>query len=186
MAAIRAPETLVTEPQAPLADLLAAAGGTDGALADPALLTRLGLKVGDRITLGGPALRHPRDDRLRARQDRGRHRLRAAADRVAGGPAPHRPRAAGQPQPLELPASAAGRPTIAGLDAAAARIAAAAPQAGWEMRARTNADPRFSKSIERFTQFLTLVGFTALIVGGVGVANAVNAFVERKRPRSRP
>ncbi len=31
------------------------------------------------------------------------------------------------------------------------------------------------------TQFLTLVGLTALLVGGVGVANAVRAFVERKR-----
>ncbi|WP_369334404.1 FtsX-like permease family protein, partial [Serratia marcescens] len=45
----------------------------------------------------------------------------------------------------------------------------------------SDADPRFAKSIERFTQFLTLVGLTALIVGGVGVANAVHAFVERKR-----
>ena len=34
----------------------------------------------------------------------------------------------------------------------------------------------------RFTQFLTLVGLTALVVGGAGVANAVRAFVERKRP----
>ena len=44
-----------------------------------------------------------------------------------------------------------------------------------------NADPRFAKNIERFTQFLTLVGLTALLVGGVGVANAVRGFVDRKR-----
>ncbi len=44
---------LVTEPQAPLADLLAGTDGVPGALADPALLTRLDLKPGDRITLAG-------------------------------------------------------------------------------------------------------------------------------------
>jgi putative ABC transport system permease protein len=54
-------------------------------------------------------------------------------------------------------------------------------EAGWEIRTRLNADPRFSSNIERFTQFLTLVGLTALLVGGVGVANAVTAFIDRKR-----
>ena len=55
------------------------------------------------------------------------------------------------------------------------------PEAGWEIRSRVNADPRFASNIERFTQFLTLVGLTALLVGGVGVANAVRGFVDRKR-----
>jgi putative ABC transport system permease protein len=58
---------------------------------------------------------------------------------------------------------------------------AALPEAGWEIRSRTNADPRFARNIERFSQFLTLVGLTALLVGGVGVANAVRGFVDRKR-----
>ncbi len=66
------------------------------------------------------------------------------------------------------------------LDPVEARVRQAAPEAGWQVRSRANADPRFAQSIERFTQFLTLVGLTALIVGGVGVANAVHAFVERK------
>jgi hypothetical protein len=57
----------------------------------------------------------------------------------------------------------------------------ALPEAGWEIRSRVNADPRFARNIERFTQFLTLVGLTALMVGGVGVANAVKGFVDRKR-----
>jgi putative ABC transport system permease protein len=35
--------------------------------------------------------------------------------------------------------------------------------------------------VERFTQFLTLVGLTALLVGGVGVANAVKSHLDRKR-----
>jgi len=56
------------------------------------------------------------------------------------------------------------------------------PNAGWRIRSRDNAAPALSRNIERFSDFLTLVGLTALIVGGVGVANAVRAFLETKRP----
>ena len=56
------------------------------------------------------------------------------------------------------------------------------PEAGWSIRSRTNAAPGLSRNIERFSQFLTLVGLTALVVGGVGVANAVASFVDLKRP----
>ncbi len=171
---------LVTEPAAPLAGLLAREEGAYGAVVDPVLLTRLDLKVGDRITVAGTPIA------IRAT-------LVSEPDRIANGIG-FGPRmlisrpaldATGLVQPgslnrwsyrLQLPAL-----SDADLDRRAAAIAAAAPDAGWEMRARSNADPRFAKSIERFTQFLTLVGLTALIVGGVGVANAVAAFVERKR-----
>ncbi|MEO1067382.1 MAG: FtsX-like permease family protein, partial [Pseudomonadota bacterium] len=68
-------------------------------------------------------------------------------------------------------------------DVTAAREAteSALPQAGWRIRARDNASPGLSRNIERFAQFLTLVGLTALIVGGVGVANAVTAYLDSKR-----
>ena len=171
---------LVTEPAEPLTDLLAERDGASGAVADPVLLTRLGLKVGDRITIAGKPFA------IRAT-------LVSEPDRIANGIG-FGPRvlishpaldAMGLIQPgslnrwsyrLRIPETA-----DADLERRAAAIAKAVPDAGWEMRARTNADPRFAKSIERFTQFLTLVGLTALIVGGVGVANAVAAFVERKR-----
>ena len=55
------------------------------------------------------------------------------------------------------------------------------PDAGWRIRSRSNAAPALSRNIERFSQFLTLVGLTALIVGGVGVANAIRAYLEGKR-----
>jgi putative ABC transport system permease protein len=58
---------------------------------------------------------------------------------------------------------------------------AAAPTAGWRIRDRAHASPRLQTSIDRFTQVLTLVGLTALIVGGVGVANAVRGHLETKR-----
>jgi len=171
---------LVTEPAAPLSSLLAERDGAYGAVVDPVLLTRLDLKVGDRITVAGTPIV------VRAT-------LIAEPDRIAAGigfgPRVIVSRAAldatGLVQPgslnrwsyrLQLPDA-----SDAEIERRAAAIATAAPEAGWEMRARSNADPRFAKSIERFTQFLTLVGLTALIVGGVGVGNAVAAFVERKR-----
>lgn len=55
------------------------------------------------------------------------------------------------------------------------------PDAGWRIRSRDNAAPALTRSVERFSQFLTLVGLTSLVVGGVGVANATRAFLETKR-----
>jgi len=57
------------------------------------------------------------------------------------------------------------------------------PRPDGEVRTRTKVSPQFSRDLDRFTQFLTLVGLTALIIGGVGVANAIRAFVARNRRR---
>ena len=54
-------------------------------------------------------------------------------------------------------------------------------EAGWEIRTRTNASPQLERNVERFTQFLTIVGLTALLVGGVGVGNAVKSHLDRRR-----
>lgn len=171
---------VVTDPAQPLTDILAERDGVLGAVADPVLLTRLDLKVGDRIVIAGKSFA------IRAT-------LVSEPDRIANGigfgPRVLITHAALDQTGLIRPGSLnrwSYRLRIPGADDAdlarrAAAIAKAAPDAGWEMRTRSNADPRFAKSIERFTQFLTLVGLTALIVGGVGVANAVAAFVERKR-----
>ncbi|UMY17924.1 FtsX-like permease family protein [Methylobacterium organophilum] len=171
---------LVTEPKAPLADLLVERDGAYGAVADPALLTRLDLKPGDRITIAGTpvAIRASlvsEPDRIGTGLGFGPRLLVSMAAL----------RATGLIQPgslnrwsyrLQLPDT-----SDTALEAATKAIAKTQPEAGWEVRSRSNADPRFATSIERFTQFLTLVGLTALIVGGVGVANAVRAFVDRKR-----
>lgn len=55
------------------------------------------------------------------------------------------------------------------------------PAAGWRVERRSEAAPNLRDSIGRFAQFLTLVGLTSLAVGGVGVGNAVRAFLLRKR-----
>ena len=80
---------------------------------------------------------------------------------------------------LSLPG---GGPSDEKLAAVSAAVKAALPDAGFEIRTRKNVSPEFSRGLERFSQFLTLVGLTSLIIGGVGIANAITVFVERKKP----
>ncbi|MEQ9121004.1 MAG: ABC transporter permease, partial [Alphaproteobacteria bacterium] len=46
------------------------------------------------------------------------------------------------------------------------------PDAGWRIRDRSDGAPGVRRFVERVALFLSLVGLTALVVGGVGVANA--------------
>ena len=78
-------------------------------------------------------------------------------------------------------AAAAERHERRGRQARRSAARARFPQAGWEIRSRSNASPRLERSVERFTQFLTIVGLTALLVGGVGVGNAVKSHLDRRR-----
>ncbi|MGI9407064.1 MAG: ABC transporter permease [Hyphomicrobiaceae bacterium] len=63
----------------------------------------------------------------------------------------------------------------------ATRIKAVFAQRGFSVRDRRNPAPGITTAIDRFRQFLTLVGLTAMLVGGVGVANAVSAYLDDKR-----
>ena len=48
---------------------------------------------------------------------------------------------------------------------------------GWRIRDPSAAAPGISRVIEQTSQFMTLVGLTALLVGGIGVANGVRAWL---------
>nr|WP_236841718.1 FtsX-like permease family protein [Bosea sp. PAMC 26642] len=174
--------TVTTDQPAPLSELLAQRDGVFGAVADPVLFGRLGLQVGDTISVGAAKVQ------LRAN-------LVSEPDKIAAGvgfgPRLLMPqealRATGLLQPgslvrwtyrVILPATASND---AALDALIASAGTQQRDAGWEIRSRANANPGFQRNLERFTQFLTLVGLTALLVGGVGVANAVRRFVEAKK-----
>ncbi len=52
------------------------------------------------------------------------------------------------------------------------------PSAGWRIRTLADAAPGLQRWVDRIAMFLGLVGLTALLVGGVGVANAVRGFVD--------
>jgi putative ABC transport system permease protein len=164
----------------PLGVALEARDGVFGAVADPALLTRLGVATGARLTVGAAAVE------LRAV-------LKSEPDKLAGGIA-FGPRliiseAALRATGLLLPGSLVRwhhRLRLAdgserGVTAVVAAARAQFPEAGWEIRTHTNASPQLERNVERFTQYLTLVGLTALLIGGVGVANAVKSHLDRKR-----
>jgi putative ABC transport system permease protein len=176
--------TLASEPPltGPVADALGERDGAWGALAPRLLFDRLGIAVGDRIAFGSIAVEL-------------RGILATEPDQLSDGFG-FAPRlllsldamqASGLIQPgslveysykVKLPAGT----SEADIRAIQARSDMQFPQSGWSFRSRLNAAPALASNIERFSQFLTLVGLTALIVGGVGVANAVRAYLDGKRP----
>jgi putative ABC transport system permease protein len=177
---------LTLDPLMPMADLLAerqeASDTAFGAAVDSTLLARLDLKVGDRVSIGSATFQI-------------RSVVGAEPDKLAGGVglgprflvSEAGLRATGLLQPgslvrwiyrVKLPDNAADdRAATALTDDARSAL----PQAGWEIRTRANASPQLERTISRFTQFLTLVGLAALLVGGVGVANAVKSHIDRRR-----
>ena len=173
--------SVASDPAAPLPDLLARRGEAFGAVADPTLFARLDLAPGARLMVGNAALD------IRAS-------LTAEPDKLAGGigfgprlmMSEAALRATGLLQPgslvrwhyrVRLPAGAGEAAIKSAMDEAARRL----PDAGWDIRTRTNATPQLERNVERFTQYLTLVGLTALLVGGVGVANSAKHYLDRKR-----
>src|SRR4030081_3303531 len=134
---------LTLEPKMPMAELLAMRDGAFGAAVDSTLLARLDLKLGDRVTIGNATFQI-------------RSVVGAEPDKLAGrvrlGPrflvSEESLRATGLLQPgslvrwiyrLKLPANAAD-------DRAATQVIdnarSALPQAGWEIRSRSNASPQ--------------------------------------------
>jgi putative ABC transport system permease protein len=169
-------------PPRPLPELLAARDGSFGAAADPALLARLDLATGSRIRVGEStieirAVLEAEPDKIAARIPLGPRLLMSeAALRATGLILPGS--LVRWSYRLRLPENDAGDRAT---DAAVQETRAAFPDAGWEIRTRDNASPELGRNIARFTQFLTLVGLTSLLVGGVGVANAVKSYLDRKR-----
>ncbi len=168
--------SLGLNPPGRLADVLALRDGAYGVAADSTLAARLDVKLGDRFTVGAATLRAPRDADERARQARRRHRLRSARHHVGSGAPGDEAVAAGALVRWLYRVSLAGETP----EAVRAAVRKALPSAGFDIRTFKNVSPEFSQDLKRFSQFLILVGLSALLIGGVGVANAVASFVERK------
>lgn len=71
-------------------------------------------------------------------------------------------------------------PEGASVKATIADLRAAFPGTGWRLRDSGNAAPNVSQFLERTSLFMTLVGLSALLVGGIGVANGVRAWLEAR------
>ena len=61
-----------------------------------------------------------------------------------------------------------------------AAIRAAFPNSGWRIRDATEAAPGVSNAVDQTSLFLTLVGLCSLLVGGIGVATGVRAWMEAR------
>lgn len=182
--------TLALEPGASsVADILERKDGVFGLLADEALVFRLGLKPGDQLKIGDATFQW-------------RGLIKSEPDSLSGGlilgsrviVSTQALRASGLIQPgslvrwtyriiLQGRDSGNAQPLASKslLDDFIKQTAERFPQAGWRVATRETVSPGFAKNLERFTQFLTLVGLTALIIGGIGIAGAVRGFVNRKQ-----
>ena len=162
-----------------IAHALERRGGAWGALVDPALIDRLELREGSPIAIGGMVLE-----------------VRGAIE--------HEPDRAGSGGPFGFwPRVLIGLDALAetGLlregslvyhqyalqlaederaDDVEARLRSRLGTAGWQVRTYDNAAPRLRHLVEDLGSFLSLVGLTALLVGGVGVGNAVRAWLDTR------
>lgn len=177
--------TLTTTSGAELSGLLGRQTDGDeqwGAIVAPELLARLNLSVGDNVQIGTLLLEIT--DTLMAEPDR-------LSTGFGFGPRLMISDSALQESGLIQPGSLmdwiyrvklpVGQNSDGDLESIEESAEAQFPLAGWDIDTRNNASPGLRRNIERFAQFLTLVGLTALIVGGVGVANAVRAYLDTKQ-----
>ena len=161
--------------------LTPAVHGDKGAAVDPILLERLGLRVGESLSIGhltvpirAAIVMEP--DRISERLSVG-PRVLISLDTL---------RRSGLVDPGSLVSwryAVKLTPTAVADQLAAFRSAVkeALPEAGFTIRDRRDPSPQVSRTLERLRQFLTLVGLAALLVGGVGVANAVATYLDRRR-----
>lgn len=162
----------------PMDELLARqADGTYGALAHQVLLQRAKLQVGDHLSVGGA-----------------RFRITAAIERepdsttqvFALGPRLLISRAAldatGLMQPGSLVYHSYRIKTAPGVDRieVAGELRAQFPNAGWRIRHLEDAGSRTRQFLENTRSYLDLIGLSALLIGGLGIANAVRAHLESK------
>lgn len=154
-----------------------------GLIVDPLLLQRLSLKVGDRLRVGAGEFLIAAQ--LQSEPD-------GLADRVAYGPrvflSLKQLDETGLVQPGALIRwryafllSDSMTSTERSLKGFREEVKNKLPEAGFVVADRRDPSPQVTRTLERLRQFLTLLGLTALITGGVGVANAVSSYIERQR-----
>jgi putative ABC transport system permease protein len=154
-----------------------------GAAVEPILLERLSLKVGDRLSIG--KIEVPIRATIESEPDKITERFNVGPRVLVSLETLQR---SGLIEPGSLVswrytlklADNAGA-SEAGLTAFREAAKKALPEGGFSYRDRRDPAPQVSRTLDRLRQFLTLVGLTALLVGGVGIANAVATYIDRRR-----
>jgi putative ABC transport system permease protein len=169
--------TVTLEPPGALGEVLAKRDGLAGAAVEPTLLQRLDLRLGDTVRIG--------DHRVAIRAV-----ILREPDRVAGaftlGPRILVDTQTFDATGLVQPGSMLRHRYRIGLEGADAStwiadLDRAFPDAPWRIYGLDDAQPSVKRFIDRLGIFLTLVGLTALVIGGVGIGNAVHTFLESRR-----
>ncbi|WIJ25916.1 ABC transporter permease [Devosia sp. RR2S18] len=169
--------TVSPQTQQPLNELLAPFDGLPGAVVDKDVLERLDIAVGDTLRIGN-------------------------ADFAVRGELVGLPDQAAQGFQLGSPAIVADKALVAaGLEqqgvlsrfsykvllgeaedaAAIEQLNAAFPDADWDVRRPEDAAASLKRFFDLFARFLTLVGLSSLLVGGVGVSNAISAYINERQ-----
>jgi len=154
----------------------------EGAVVDQGLLERLKLKVGDSFGIGGTDVKVA--GALRSEPD-------GLTDRLTYGPRVLISQATLDRTGLIKPGTLVRwRYAVKHGDTAASedelvalreKISGELPESGFTIADKRDPSPQVTRTLERLRQFLTLVGLTSLLVGGVGIANAVATFIDKRR-----
>ena len=165
-------------PAMPLGDVLALRNGAWGAAAERDLVDRLALELGGRIRVG--VLDYQLRAIIEAEPDRGAEMFTLGPRLLVGLGSLE---ATGLLQPGSLTYQLYRLKLPPGVDAAAviASVNKTLPKAGWRTRGLDDAAAGAKRFIDRLGQFLGLLGLGALLVGGVGVGNAVRFYLEGKQ-----
>ncbi len=165
------------EPAMTLAEGLSRRDGVWGAVAEATLLDRLGIDIGDRVRVGEAVLevrakvvREP--DRIASVFNFG-PRLMITDEALS---------ATGLVQPGSMIRYHMRLVLAEGTDVTAwtETLKQAFPTAGWRIRDTSGAAPGIRGFVDRMSVFLTFAGLTSLLVGGIGVGNAVSNYLDGK------
>ena len=160
-----------------LQNVLAAKDGVPGLVVDPVILDRLKIAPGALVKLGrasfalrGTLTHEP--DRVAAPTILGPRAMIAMPALAATGLV--------QPGSLFNDDLRVALPPGTDPAATAAALRAAFPSQGWRIRQAADAAPGVDRFVDQIGLFLTLVGLTALLVGGIGVSTGVRAWLEAR------
>jgi len=159
---------------------LAPRDGTPSAVAEQALFTALGLKVGDRIPLASGVV--VLTDVIVAEPD-AIGRGFAIAPRLLMRYGDIDAVGLGREGSLFETELRVALPDGVAPLAVKSALEQTFPELKGRVRTRDNATPGLKATIDRLESFLGFVGLAALLAGGLGVQGAVNAYVESRRPQ---